>query len=247
VPAMHQAIDDFIGRSARAEKPAQLFDLFAGMIGKFGFSEYTYIGFHIGDATERFPIVKSTYPTEWAAYYHTKEYVTFDPVVISSAKSVVPIEWRAARSKSRLSPKQRLLFDEAGEFGISDGVTVPIHGFGGEFATLSIASVESERDFEKTWRAHRHVVHSMSLYLHARIAERLVTRREPAKPIALSDRETECLTWMARGKTNWEISEILRLSEKTIESYLENVKAKFGVYTKTQVVVKAIMQGLIRP
>jgi DNA-binding CsgD family transcriptional regulator len=46
---------------------------------------------------------------------------------------------------------------------------------------------------------------------------------------ALSKREAETLSWVAKGKTNSEIGLLLGITEKTVEKHLENVYRKLGV------------------
>ena len=46
---------------------------------------------------------------------------------------------------------------------------------------------------------------------------------------ALTTREAEVLSWVARGKTNAEISKILSLRTGTIGKYLERIFVKLGV------------------
>jgi DNA-binding NarL/FixJ family response regulator len=65
--------------------------------------------------------------------------------------------------------------------------------------------------------------------------------------IALSDREVEALTWVARGKTSVEISQILGLSKRTIDFHIDNARGKLGAATRTEAVIKAADGGLIEP
>jgi DNA-binding CsgD family transcriptional regulator len=50
----------------------------------------------------------------------------------------------------------------------------------------------------------------------------------------LSRRELECLFYLLRGQTAKAIGQHLCLSKRTIESYIENIKAKFGCRTKAE-------------
>ncbi len=50
---------------------------------------------------------------------------------------------------------------------------------------------------------------------------------------ALTERQTEVLSWVARGKTNAEIGEILSLKTGTIGKYLERIFPKLGVENRT--------------
>jgi DNA-binding response OmpR family regulator len=66
------------------------------------------------------------------------------------------------------------------------------------------------------------------------------------KHVDLRERELETLTWAARGKTFWEIGEILGLSKRTVEFHLDNARRKLGVATRTQALIKAATGHLIQ-
>ncbi|MBO1113660.1 helix-turn-helix domain-containing protein [Bordetella petrii] len=65
----------------------------------------------------------------------------------------------------------------------------------------------------------------------------------PAKP--LSNRERDCLHWSALGKTSWEISVILGVSERTVNFHIGNACSKLGVYNRRAAVAVALSQGLL--
>jgi DNA-binding response OmpR family regulator len=77
----------------------------------------------------------------------------------------------------------------------------------------------------------------------ARVARDEVWPRE----VDLSQRELDVLTWSARGKTSDEIAGILDLSKRTVDFHMDNARAKLGVATRIQAVVKAIAGKLIEP
>ncbi len=49
---------------------------------------------------------------------------------------------------------------------------------------------------------------------------------------ALTPRETEVLSWLAKGKTNRDIADILGMSPRTVNKHLEHVFEKLGVETR---------------
>jgi len=65
--------------------------------------------------------------------------------------------------------------------------------------------------------------------------------------VALNERERECLTWSARGKTSPEIAAILNLSKRTVNFHIENACRKLNVATRTEAVAKAAAGRLIGP
>ena len=85
--------------------------------------------------------------------------------------------------------------------------------------------------------------------LSARIAARLA-RTPGAGPSAtaeLGEREAESLTWAARGKSSSEIAQILGISKRTVDFHISNARSKLGVATRTQAVIKATTEKLIKP
>jgi DNA-binding CsgD family transcriptional regulator len=61
--------------------------------------------------------------------------------------------------------------------------------------------------------------------------------------VKLTARERDVLSWVARGKTNAEIAELLWLAPSTVRKHLENVYAKLGVNTRTAAVARFL--GLV--
>jgi DNA-binding CsgD family transcriptional regulator len=56
----------------------------------------------------------------------------------------------------------------------------------------------------------------------------------------LTAREPEVLTWVARGKRNAEVAELLSLSPGTVRKHLQNVYSKLGVNTRTAAVARLL-------
>ena len=137
--------------------------------------------------------------------------------------------------------------DEAREHGLAHGFTVPVHGHAAEFGLISVVSSETEKEFNRMVSAYGHQVHLMTVYLHCAIQQALTTHSPPQDALKLTDREVECLVWTDQGKTSWEISMILRVSEATMNFHLKNVLRKLGVHSKTHAVAKTLVLGLIQP
>jgi DNA-binding CsgD family transcriptional regulator len=68
----------------------------------------------------------------------------------------------------------------------------------------------------------------------------------PAVPVAadwlaqlgLTPRELDVLPWVARGKTNAEIADLLYISPETVRRHTHSVFAKLGVHTRTAAVAR---------
>lgn len=62
---------------------------------------------------------------------------------------------------------------------------------------------------------------------------------------SLTPREREVLVWAMQGKTNWETSVILSLSEATVKFHVRNAMSKLNATSRAQAVAVALRQGLI--
>ena len=86
--------------------------------------------------------------------------------------------------------------------------------------------------------------------LSAPMAQRLMVffRADRDTPgVALSPREREVLTLIARGLTVRQAAQALALTENTIASYLKTVYQKLHVGTRAAAALEAIRLGLVRP
>jgi DNA-binding CsgD family transcriptional regulator len=61
----------------------------------------------------------------------------------------------------------------------------------------------------------------------------------------LSNREREVLQWLSRGKSNWEIAQIVGLSEYTVKNHVSHILNKLKVNNRQHAITKGIEMGLI--
>lgn len=183
------------------------------------------------------PELISNYPVEWTDHYLREHYEQVDPVIVDALRTTEPFEWGQEFTGKRLSKPQCALLDEAAQFGIRCGFTVPIHDSRGPIAAVTFAADEQRERFRRSINEHRHVLQLMAMYFHAHARRRLTPNRV-VDGVALSSRELECLEWAAQGKSAWEIGRLLNISRRTAAFHLDNAKAKFGVRTICQAVAK---------
>lgn len=188
--------------------------------------------------------IKSNYPQEWRAIYDKLKFHYIDPVVLHCIDSALPLIWTGRTFKGRV---QSEFYEQACSYGLRAGITYPVHGMLGEFGMISFASSDP---LGEAYGRQYETLAELSL-ISDYVLESSKKFQQPhgalAGAIRLTRRELECLKWIMVGKSSWEISKILYCSEATVNFHVANLKKKFNVQTRQQVVVKAIKEHLIEP
>lgn len=235
--------DDLIHAIGEAGDFAVVRERMGRLAGRFGFGSFAFGLLRI--AAPEPMVILGTYPEEWVERYVGQRYHACDPVVALAARRMLPFDWKMVGDR-RLARDQRRVMDEGRSIGLVYGWTIPVHGPGGELGALSLATDASEREFADMLRAGRHCLQSAAVYCHAAVV-RMMPQPAGAAPVELTGRERECLRWTSQGKTAWEVSAILHVSERTVKFHIQNAMAKLGVCNKTQAVARSIALGLIAP
>jgi DNA-binding CsgD family transcriptional regulator len=62
-------------------------------------------------------------------------------------------------------------------------------------------------------------------------------------PNKMTKRELECIKWASDGKTSWEISQLLSISQRTVDFHLANCITKTDSINRQQAIVKCVQNG----
>lgn len=238
---MHRIFQGFIDELSNASDPASFREAMGQVAARLDLSCFAYLS--VPDRTGSKARLISNYPVTWTARYLEGHYERFDPVITQALSHPEPFEWGLEIKSITLSRPQRELFDEAAQFGIRCGFTVPIHGHDGPVAAVTFAADERRPKFEKCIKEHARVLQLMAMYFHAHAWRRLGCDRL-VSGVSLSPREFECLEWAAEGKSAWEIGRILGISRRTAAFHLDNAKAKLGVHSICQAVASLVASKL---
>lgn len=186
---------------------------------------------------------------DWSDTYRAlsnPEYQRTDPRVMQARAGFPAAAWdrhgRTSYEPPNLHFKKQIrrATQIAGEFGLSSGITVPIWSPGTQWSFLTFTSdiIADPRELASTIPASVYFTSCLQAAV-----DRLQSRRRTAPP--LSARESEILRWSAIGKTSWEISVILGISERTVNFHLAHAAAKLQVKGRRAACARAIALGLI--
>lgn len=237
------SIASFADAVAAAPSMEALLYLFQEQIESLGFSRFTYWVIW-PQSGPRKPLYISTYRKDFTQHYVDRNLKQRDPIWNKALRTVLPFSWSNITGDRNLHSEYRIVFNEGRDFELKSGATLPFHGPGLAKAAISVAADLEQNAFDALFKQHQHYLHILGSYLHEKMIALDVPSTNATIP-ELSPREREILVWVAAGKTNWEIGEILLLSENTIKKHLQNICEKLGVVNKTQATAYAIMNGII--
>lgn len=189
----------------------------------------------------------SSYQNEWRDRYLAEGYMSIDPAVLYCATHLTPFSWDRIKQQEKSDKTIRQFMGEASEFGLNSGVSIPVHSAQGEFAMFSMASSLDQERANTQIIEVLPFVHLFTAYLHETVRKIFEKQVLPLSKVQLTNRERECLLWTAEGKTAWEISQILKVSERTVVFHLQNVADKLNVVNRQQAVARAVSLGIISP
>lgn len=229
VPLLRETLDDFTRQS--------------------GFRYYTYISGKVVagrritnfDPREK-PFHLTNVPHAWEQQYSAKRYYDHDPVMLFALHNMMPERWSTITHRDLLTPKQQHVVADAEDAGLRNGVIVPVHGPGGEFAVLSLSHSETARQEAANVLEDDTFIHMFALRFHS-VVRKLRDPNQNERPADLTHREIDVLFWTAEGKSTWDISQILNIAEATVNFHINSAKRKLGVFSKTHAVAKMYTFG----
>lgn len=219
----------------------ELLEYIRGHARRLGFDKFIY-GFQSGGsgagASRR---VFNGYPDAWRSRYDEKGYAEIDPVVQHCLRNTTPVIW----TEELFAGPARTLREEAKEHGLVYGVSCPVRDWTGSAGMLSLAR---DRPFEQDETRLPELIGLAQLlagFVHAGVKGLIASSGQRNLPVDLTPRERESLQWTGSGKTAWEISKILGISERTVVFHLTNAVQKLGANNRTQAIAIALSRGLI--
>jgi LuxR family quorum-sensing transcriptional regulator LasR len=209
--------------------------------GNLGFSQILIALKSSAEESNDSALITSTYSVQWRTRYEQEGYVSLDPVVAHSLASSLPMIWctEIYRTEEELA-----FYEELISYGLTQGVTLPMHGAKGQVGLISLRWHGSS--LLKYKNQILEAVPSASL-LRDFLLDRVICLMGPSaeQPVQLTCRELEILKWSAVGKTSWEISMILSLSTDAVSFHLRNIRKKFMVNSSKMAVIKAVRMNII--
>ncbi|WP_375414574.1 autoinducer binding domain-containing protein [uncultured Bradyrhizobium sp.] len=182
-------------------------------------------------------VVLHHWPDQWSRRYFSKGYLFEDPTIQRVTSSTEPFLWSELEASCRDDASAKRVMAEAREFHLGFGFTVPMFTLDGQSAGFSIASDRGELPVHFRRRLQLLAMYSFG---------RALSLADTPPPVKLTPREADVLQWIAEGKSDWEISRILHVSEHLVDKMARHIRSKLGASNRTQAVAQALRLRIIR-
>jgi LuxR family quorum-sensing system transcriptional regulator CciR len=239
---MFERAEVFLRDLGTTTSEAELADALTEVARELGFS-YFALTHHVDLRRAPQPSIRlHNYPDDWAEYYDAHALGLSDPVHRASHVTSIGFAWSEIPRLIALTPRDREILERGEARGIGDGFTIPANVPGESHGSCSFANPRGA-----PIRGEELPLAQLIGAFAFEAARRLWRVRAPPDPPPprLTDRQRECLLWVARGKSDWEISRILGIEHETVVRHLKQARERYGVGKRTMLAVHALFDGSI--
>jgi LuxR family quorum sensing-dependent transcriptional regulator len=234
---------EFISRVQLATKPEEICKRVLEVTRRYGVTAVVAAAVPSLNASAeeiRAHVLLNGWPEKWFERYLSRGYLRHDPLAFHLTHDPAPVKWQTVFESVPSGSAAMEIIRDASAFGMRDGVGLSLGTLEGTPVLISLAGERIEMSSEDLG-----VVSLVCALAVGRAIQIRTGQTDRMSQRELSSREIECIRWAARGKSEWEISQILGISEHTSEKHLLRAKAKLGAINRVHAVAEAIRRGYI--
>ncbi len=192
------------------------------------------------DYSSNITVAAHGFPQDWVDTYVEKKYYEIDPIPKRALTATVPFWWSEIREQPNLSDEELSYLDALDAANLGDGLAVPVFGPHGRNGYAGLGFGKKHVDLTIVEMATLHWACQLG---HQRYCDLL--RSQAPDGVSLSRREVEILEWVARGKSNAVIADIVGISTYTVDTYLRRIYGKLDVSDRVTAALRGMAIGLV--
>ncbi|ABD54070.1 helix-turn-helix transcriptional regulator [Jannaschia sp. CCS1] len=180
------------------------------------------------------------FPEEWICEYLNRKLALIDPIPALAARMSRPFYWHEIQDLIPPSAQTDAYLDRLRASGLGDGLAFYVFGPGLRNAYVGLGFGRPVVDLppEQIFR-----LQCVAQAGHLRVCE--LSDQAP-KEAALSPREKQVLDWIAKGKSNSVIAEILAMSPHTVDAHVRSIYRKLDVTDRTSAALRGVGSGVLQ-
>lgn len=202
----------------------------------------SFVCFSIFDFTAKNPNQLNfvTYPMEWISHLITNFHGETDMLFDADFRDKPMFDWGNLDKKSNAAK----LFENIRSFGLArNGMSISHPMADGKFGVLSLSfhTRDQEWPIQKAYNMRNYQAQA------GRVTGRYETiyNNEISSYPLITQRETQCLNWVAQGMTDDQIARELGVTKWTVVTHLCNARRKLDSPNRASAVAIALSKGII--
>lgn len=235
--------------------PEDSLDRAYGTIDGFGLTaliyDYTPVQFsHEGELVNPSFLGMRNVPEDMSMLWCDGGFYQIDPVQHLAFRSARPFVWSYRHGgrtvlNTILSEAHAPVVAYVHDWGITCGMTVPVHLPDGGCATVTGLRHDATEDFDRDAQHHLAGFTLLAHALHATLEPMFGTSERRSRAVRLTPREQECVRFSAEGLSAKEISLKLSRSTPTVVMHLNAAARKLGARNRAQLIARAAHYRLL--
>ncbi len=239
----NEAVFEFINAVHDAPTFGAVNVLFRRLITRWGFERWNCIQISSSAGVIRHPLRRWFGEPNLAFQRRYKEagHIHRDPAIPEVFRRTSAFWWSDIAADPKITADQRIVFDEASDFGGKEGLTVPIRFPDGSlWACVLIGEApEKKQSIADMGQIASQFYAGRSLYL------REMQKRELAPAGRLTERQRQLVQLVRFGNTQADVAMITGLSESTVNNTLADARRRLECNTIAELVAEALLNGEI--
>ena len=179
------------------------------------------------------------FPETWQKSYELNWQV-HDPIPDAASRIGGPLYWHRLPSSVSLSENELAYMEFLREMQMGQGICMLQYG---NVSRVGLIAASTDPDGPEVESIDREFFQFVGMSSFMRFCQ-LVTM-DPDIPVQLSGREQDVLYWMAQGRSNSAIADVLGIRQDTVNTYVKRIFAKLEVFDRTSAVMKGVRQVMV--
>lgn len=235
------ALGDFV---VLCKKTADIDTLWQRALDFFHGHGIAMVSYHIADAAHyggaHLGIVEDGFPEDWVCHYMDAKLYLVDPIPALASMRTQPFWWSETANLSNLSDEQAAYMEELSASELGDGLALQVYGpkTRDAYVGLGFGTKRPKLSKEQIFQ-----LQCAAQVAHIRYCE--LTEEIHLNAPRLAPRELEVLRWIARGKSNSVIADIMGISRYTVDTMTRRMFEKLKVNDRTTAAIRGLGAGLL--
>ncbi len=184
-------------------------------------------------------LTNAGFPMGWETAYRETRHMD-DPLPDISVRIGTAFHWHRLPSDVVLNQQESQYLHDLSDWNMAKGVCAVTYGSAARVGFVAASSASGEDELDGVDLAIFQIAAETAYLRYCQLLS-----VELQYEMTLSSRELDVLHWMAQGRSNAGIAEILGLSQETVGTYVKRIFAKLEVFDRTSAVMKGVMRGLV--